>query len=340
MTEMARPPLEFGKGTTRMTHRERVRAALTKSPVDRTPVSFWLHFPDQDHTADLLAASTLALQRRFDLDIVKLMPTGMYAVVDYGVETEPSNDDLGTSQYVSGPVAGPDDWRAVPAAPAVHGELAKQVETVRKIRVGLGVDTPMIQTIYSPLTLAAKLVGGNLTQELLASESLPPLLARIAEDVIGFATACLEAGADGFFFASQVANQAFKREDYERLGVPYDLQVLEALRPLTWLLLLHLHGQNPYMDLADRYPVDAVSWEDRETAPSISEARAQTRRCLVGGVGRRDPLVDGTSEQVSDQVRRAIAEVGDSGLIVAPGCTIPISAPHERLHALREAVGQ
>jgi uroporphyrinogen decarboxylase len=152
--------------------------------------------------------------------------------------------------------------------------------------------------------------------------------------------ACLGAGADGFFFASQVANETFTRTEYEHLGVPFDLHVLEALRPLTWLLLLHLHGQSPYMDLADRYPVDAVSWEDRETTPSIGEARAQTSRCLVGGVGRRNPLVDGTAEQIGTQVRRTIMEVSDSGLIVAPGCTIPVSVSRENLHALREAVGE
>lgn len=323
----------------RMTHRERIRAALVKAPVDRAPVSFWLHFPGRDHTADLLAASTLEQQRRFDLDMVKLMPTGMYAVLDYGVEMEPSSDDVGTSQYVSGPVAGPDDWSVVPAAPADRGELGKQVEAVRKIREELDNDTPVIQTIYSPLSLCAKIVGGKLTAELLAAEALPPLLSRIAEDVVAFAKACLDAGADGFFFASQVANEGFTRAEYERLGVPFDLQVLEALRPLTWILLLHLHGPGPYMDLADRYPVDAVSWEDRETVPNLAEAKAQTSRCLVGGIGRRDPLVTGTPEQVEEEARRAIAEVGDPGLIVAPGCTIPVSVARENLHALREAVG-
>lgn len=322
-----------------MTHRERVQAALKGAAVDRPPVSFWLHFPGEDHTAQLLADSTVRLQQRFDLDVVKLMPTGMYAVVDYGVTISPSTDGLGTTQYASGPVHGPHDWARLPSAPADRGELGKQVEVVRRVRAAVDSDTPIIQTIYSPLSLASKLVGSELTPDLLDAEELPAALERIAADVVAFAQACRGAGADGFFFASQLANASFSRDEYERLGVPYDLAVLEALRPDTWFLLLHLHGEEPFFDLANRYPVDAVSWEDRETTPAMGDAVSLTSRCLVGGMGRHVPLVDGTSAAVMAEAQRAMAETRGHGLILAPGCTIPVAVPAENLQALRDSVG-
>ncbi|HLJ68019.1 MAG TPA: uroporphyrinogen decarboxylase family protein [Chloroflexota bacterium] len=338
MTETARPGTVHRASGTRLSHRDRVRAALASQPVDRPAVSFWVHFPGEDQAPDGLATCTLDLQRTYDLDIVKLHPTGMYPVVDYGVAIRLSSDGLGTTEYVSGPVSGPDDWSRVPAASPDQGELARQIEAVRRVRAGLGDDTPIIQTIYSPLSLAAKLVGGKLTPALMTTPSLPPLLARLAADVTAFGKACIEAGADGFFFASQLANSGFDRDEYERLGVPYDLQVLSALRPLAWIVVLHLHGDKPYMHLADRYPVDALSWEDRETTPGIAEARTMTRRSFVAGVGRRVPLASGRPEDVAEQVGQAVADAGDRGLVVAPGCTIPVSVSRENLQALRSAV--
>lgn len=323
-----------------MSHRELLAAAFKGLPVDRVPVSFWRHFPGRDHTAELLAAATIDFQRRFDLDLVKLMPTGMYSVIDYGVRIQPSNDDLGTTRYVAGPVQGSEDWAKLPDVSPDRGVLSQHVDVVRLVRADLGSATPVIQTIFSPLTMAAKVVGGDLSRAILAEErALHRALDRMADDVIAFGQACLQAGADGFFFATQSASRTpAQREIYERFGVPYDLKVLEALRPRSWGIVLHLHGAEPLFDLADRYPVDAVSWEDRETAPSIADALGQTSRCLVGGVGRITPLAHGAADEVAAQVRDAITRSGGRRLVVAPGCVVGISVAEHNLDALRAAV--
>lgn len=323
-----------------MSHRARVEAAFAGGAVDRAPVSFWLHFPGRDHTAALLAGETVALQQRFDLDLVKLMPTGMYPVMDYGVAVRPSDEGLGTTEYVSGPVAVPSDWGRLPAVSPERGVLAQHVEVVRLVRAALGPDVPILQTIFSPLSMAAKLVGGRLTADLLTAATLPPALDRMADDVIAFGNACLAQGADGFFFATQLATRAFGAAEYERLGTPYDLKVLAALRPRSWGIALHLHGEHPLFELADRFPVDAVSWEDRDTVPSLAEALALTGRCLMGGVGRLDPLVRGTADAVAAQVRDVLARTGGRRVIVAPGCALLTMVPEQNLRAMVAAVGQ
>ena len=67
-----------------MTKRERIHAALHRQPVDRLPVAFWQHVPHLDHTARGLADAMLAWQRRWDLDLVKIMSSGVYCVEDWG----------------------------------------------------------------------------------------------------------------------------------------------------------------------------------------------------------------------------------------------------------------
>jgi len=56
-------------------------------------------------------------------------------------------------------------------------------------------------------------------------------LEAIAETTRRFVTECLAAGADGIFFATQMARPGLTTpEEYEEFGRPYDLEVLSAAR--------------------------------------------------------------------------------------------------------------
>jgi len=237
----------------RMNHRERVRAALRGGAVDRTPISLWHHFPGRDGTAEDLATATIEFQQQLDLDLVKLMPTGMYPVLDYGVQVRP-DDVIGTTRFADGPIQEPGDWARLPDVSPDRGVLAREVEVVRRVRQALGPDVPVIQTIFSPLTVADKLIAGGVGAALEEHEdAISAALPKLAADVIAFGRACLDAGADGFFFATQLAaRSALPAEIYRRLGVPTDQEVLEALRPGSWCTILHLHGAEPLFELADR----------------------------------------------------------------------------------------
>jgi len=54
-----------------VTKRERVLAALRGDPIDRVPLSFWLHNFVTENSAAGLAAETLRLVRTFDWDFLK-----------------------------------------------------------------------------------------------------------------------------------------------------------------------------------------------------------------------------------------------------------------------------
>ena len=325
-----------------MSHRERVQATLNGQPADRPPVSLWHHFPGDDETARGLADATVRFQRRYDVDLVKLMPTGMYPAIDYGVAVQPSSDDIGTTRFIAGPVQEPGDWTRLPAVSPAAGTLAREVEAIRLVRAALGRDAVVIETIFGPVTIAAKVAGTAEAVVRTAGQDETALrrgLARISDDVVAFGRACLEAGADGFFFATQLASRgALPDGMYRRLGVPYDLEVLNALRDGAWCTIVHLHGPSPMFELADEYPVDAVNWHDRETRPSLAEALRLTTRVLVAGIARRGAIATGTPADAAAEVRDAVRQTGARRLIVAPGCVIPYRAPAENLLAARHAV--
>jgi uroporphyrinogen-III decarboxylase len=102
---------------------------------------------------------------------------------------------------------------------------------------------------------------------------------------------------------------------------------------------LYLPGEHPLLDLADRYPVQAVCWEMGRTALSMAEARRQVRCGLMGGI---DPatLVDGSADDVRAQVRAALEQSEGWHLVLSPtGPLLPrsrndlIAAVHRAIRA-------
>lgn len=325
-----------------MTKRERVKAALVGAPVDRVPISFWRHFPDLDLDPAALAHSLLDFHRRHDLDFIKVMPNGVYCVEDWGCETAYQGGSGGARTCVRHAVRRIEDWTTLrpldPSAPA----LARELRCLGAVCAGKGDDAPVLQTIFSPFTVARKVAGPDLTRETMARDPgrLRAAMEVIASTVETYVGACLDAGADGLFFATQAATpEVLTPEEHRRFVEPYDLRVIEAARRRGAMVLLHLHGDRPYLTgLAATYPVEALNWHDRRTTPSLGVALGQVSQALVGGLDERGAMISGTPEAVRAQVRDAIAQCGGRRLIVGPGCVVDLRVPEANLAAARQAI--
>ncbi|MGC8810120.1 MAG: uroporphyrinogen decarboxylase family protein, partial [bacterium] len=78
-----------------MTKNERIMAVIQKKEMDHTPVSFWWHYPELDENPKLLAEAIVNDHLAFDLDFVKMMPSGMYGVEDWGCEVGDVDLEMG-----------------------------------------------------------------------------------------------------------------------------------------------------------------------------------------------------------------------------------------------------
>lgn len=325
-----------------LTHSERLRKAIAGEEVDHPAVTAWQHFPCADREAGSLVAATLAFQREFDCDLIKLMPSGMYSVTDYGVIPTPDPDPLlGNHLLREGPVTSPEDWDRLPAIDLTQGALAQELAALTAVCAEVGSDTPVIETLFSPLTMAYKIAGAALVSELLQDEPrADAVLTKLAADVVAFATAALDHGADGFFFASQQASDETPEASntYARFGTPYDASILATLRDRSAFLLLHLHGPHPQLSLADKVPVDAVSWEDRESGRTLASGLAATSRAVVGGLDRMGVLRTGTPDESERDVLELLKDLPDTRTVIAPGCVMPQDTRRPNLAAAISAV--
>jgi len=327
---------------TGMTKRERVLAAVHGQQPDRVPVAFWRHWPGDDQTAEGLANAIVAWHTMYDFDLIKVTPTSGYAVEDWGARFVYKGNREGTREYVERPVKSTRDWEKLWPLDVRRGILGRELEALRLIRSKVGPDVFILETVFSPLSIARNLAGEDLWLGHLREhpQQLRQGLAIIADTYARFSQEALRSGADGIFFATQCASYDILSEnEYEEFGIPYDRHVLGAAADMGSLILLHIHGLNIMFDLlVHSYPVHIVNWHDRRTLPSLADARVRTRVALMGGINEWQTLADGTPDQVVSEVRDALAQTGGRGYLVGAGCVVAIDTPEENLRAAIAAI--
>jgi uroporphyrinogen decarboxylase len=303
-----------------MTRTERVRAAVAGQSVDRVPVCFWHHFRPEGSGARLADLTYRFFVQTFDLDIVKVMPDIPYAA------------------SLPQKVTAAEDWAGYQRLDPDREGMAELQVAIRDLRGRLGQSTPIILTVFSPLTVALGRAGRDLLLEHAERHpsALQAALETIADNLARFCPRALDAGADGIFFALQGCSRAvFTPEQYARWGRPYDLRVLSALGG-GWLNVLHVHGERDLMfESVLDYPVAVYSWSDRLAGPSLAEARRLTNRCLMGGLHEFGALSKGPAQAIEAEAADAVAQTGGRGHILANGCSVPDDTPEQWLHVLR-----
>src|SRR5262245_6252417 len=194
-----------------MTRRERVTAALGGKPVDRVPLAFWLHNFATENTAEGLAAETLRLARTFDWDYLKPQSRAQCFAEMWGLTFRASGERAVPYSVTRAPVETAADLRELEVKNARTGALGEQLEALRMIRAAVGPGTPIIWTVFSPLMVLSSLVQGG-RDAMLRLARAEPAATEHALDVIAttlraYARECLDAGADGLFYATNVATR-------------------------------------------------------------------------------------------------------------------------------------
>lgn len=320
------------------THRERIQACIKGEATDRTPIAFWRHFPEEDQDPETLAAATIKFQQTYDFDIVKVTPASSFMVKDWGVEDEWQNNPEGSREYSKRVIQKPKDWETLQPLDPNAPHLAAQLKCLKLIREGIGTETPILQTVFNPMSQAKNLAGNNLLLGHIKKhpESVMKGLETITKTTIKFIEALHEAGVDGVFYAVQHAQgQMLELDEYKSMVLPYDQQTLKSTEGF-WCNLLHLHGKDVYFSLLRLIDFQIVNWHDRETYPSLSEAQSLYRGVVCGGI-RQDTLYSGTPAQVKEEALDAIKQTRSKRFILGTGCVVYYQSKHENIMAAIES---
>lgn len=326
---------------TLMSKRDRLEKTVAGEATDRIPVALWRHWPGDDQRPTDLARATVDFQKQWDFDFVKLTPASSFCLIDYGVQDRWTGSIEGNREYTRRIIQRSVDWTQLRPLDPLKGGLAAQLEAVKLTAEGLkDSGTPLIQTIFSPLAQAKNLAGNDLLIQHIrtAPERVKTALNIITENILRFMDAMRKMNIAGIFYAIQHASyQMLSRPEYEAIGRPYDLQILNALQPHWWFNMLHLHGDSPMFDVIADYPVQAINWHDQETEPDLTTGKLKFKGAVCGGLNRSNVHYD-TPTAIRQQAREAFEKTNQRRLILSTGCVMFITTPQSNIRAVRDVV--
>ena len=299
---------------------ERVRAALNGEIPDAVPASFWFHFPKDQAHGNAAVKAHLDYYQRADLDFLKIMNEHRYRV-----ETQIKN---------------PSDWRRIKPVPLKSEFYQAQLDEIKMITDRLGGDCLTVITIFNPFS-SGKHASNYLIDEHLRTdpESVNIGLQTIAESLAEFSAACLDAGADGIYFAAQGGEaDQFEEHIFTKVIKPNDLTVLNAVKDISDFNILHICQDKVRLHLYSDYPGNVVNWAAtaQHNVPLLG-GKKLFNRPILGGLDNRGVIVDGTPEDIRQAVHEVISSFGPRGLIIGADCTLPTEIDVENIHAAVEA---
>jgi uroporphyrinogen decarboxylase len=160
-----------------------------------------------------------------------------------------------------------------------------------------------------------------------------PGLPPSAETLAAYAAACLDAGADGLFYATNVARaDGLGAAECRRFQRPFDLRVLDAVARAPFNVL-HVCGPAVHFDEFADYPVTAFSWALAAGNPTLAEGHRRTGRAVMGGLPAKPEIATMSGQALAVRARRAIDEMHGRWLLLGPDCSINPDTPEPLLHA-------
>ena len=227
---------------------------------------------------------------------------------------------MGDRTYLGYVIKNEGDWDSVEPLNVYKGTYGWHLEALRTILRQKEKNTPVIVTIFNPLSIAGYLAGDEVLMSNLRShpERVEPAIKAITETCVNFSKAVIEEGADGIFLSTRFASfEIMDEREYRLFGKPGDLATLKAAEG-GWFNILHLHGPFPMLAQLSDYPVHALNWHDRTTPFNLAEAGKLFPGTLMGGVEQYKLLRFGKPNEIEDQVRDAIRQMNDYRLSPSP----------------------
>jgi uroporphyrinogen decarboxylase len=325
-----------------MNKNEKIRAILDGHVFQTPAYAFWTHFPGIDLDPKLLAEHTYDFYNTYDIDFVKVMSNGMYAVEDFGCVCDYSEvPSGGVAKLIETPIKQYEDWTKIEPVAVQAKALERELSSLHLLGKKLQNAVPVVFTVFSPVTIAQKLSKNQLLTHIEKGKTalIHQALRAIAKTTADLSAKAIELGAAGVFFATQLSSFiSMTEEQYREYGVPYDLQVLESAQE-GWLNILHIHGRQIMFDLLKEYPVQAINWHVWETPPTLAEARVRSSKCFLGGIKRHD-VTQGNIKALHQQIQRALQETEGKDHILTPGCVIRYPLQKEVLAYIQEIIQQ
>lgn len=315
-----------------MTKKERVLNAFNNKPVDKVPVGFWFHFPeDMDLKKDCVNAH-LDYYRASGTDFIKVMCDGFF---DYPNEIIPQ-------------IKTASDWKKMKPLGKNHPFIQDQVERARQIVEGVQGECCVFYNVFCPMSLFRFGTSDDLLMKHLREDPDAVLHALnvIAQDAATLSELLItEAGCDGIYYCVQNGEmKRFTEEEYNKYVAPGDLYVLEHANRFSTNNILHCcgwAGDKNRLEVWQNYPAKAINWAVFVEDMDLTEGKEFFGgKCVLGGFDNTPEgvLYSGSRAQVEEFTENLVKKAGKVGVILGADCSFDRGFDTKRVSWVAEKV--
>ncbi|WP_338788159.1 uroporphyrinogen decarboxylase family protein [Metabacillus sp. FJAT-53654] len=333
------------------TRKDRFEALLSGEMADRPIISAWKHFLDKEQNAEDLAGETIDFANQYEWDWVKINPRATYLSEVWGSRFDFDDYEWVFPKQLSAQICNPlDVWGVEVKDVSKSAPLLEQLNAVKLIRNGLS-DTPIIQTVFSPLTVLLFIAGQSFyaDKHIYGSQNPVSMKALFAENRAGvhkalhaialtiadYVSELEKVGIDGLFYAvTGTANhKLFNVHEFNEFSRPYDLIVLEAARNKK--NILHTCGEHAKPELFKDYFIDGISWDTK--AKGNVDLSASFNVTKVGGVDHSH-FDESNALKIRLEAEAALELMKNEPFILAPNCAVPPNASQVALKEFKQTL--
>ena len=332
------------------TKKERMLAVLNGEFADRPPVSAWRHFIDREHSGvEPFVESMLDWHTTYDWDYVKLQPRASYYEEAWGGQFDYDNYEGVLPKCVKGPIGCAEDLEKIVELPGDSGPFAEQLEAVKAVQDRLTDGAPVFQTMMCPTSILQKLCAVNpIGRYRAASRSdlmvtlmneQPELVHRtlrnITRTMADYSRKLIDNGLFGVFYGATGLSRTtyLTREEWEEFVKPYDLEMMDVLKPCK--IMVHACGLEVNPENFAHYPIDILQWPETATGnPSLDSAPQWLDKSIIP-MGGCDERLFGQhkAEEIAAATRNTLKRMAEIPFILAPDCSLALNTYDDELRA-------
>lgn len=341
-----------------LSHFERFKKSIELEEPDRVPYGFGLGgiaylskftgLPYQElfrGDGKKLAAASLKFQERFDTDYIVIVPDPCYLIEGWGQKVEFKEIAIMKEPVIKTP----EEWEKMGVLdPKKDAAMPIFIEAVRACKEKVKDEVPVGGFLFTPTGTLMSLRGAEeyLMELLTSPESYKYPMQVVAETTIEFGKELFNAGADFVFYLPQASADYFTLETYKKVDLPFDLEILNALRKIGFPYVgIHTCQKKVYFDLLYEKMGDMIEmWNLWDKGPHKMDLKTAKEKfgkdvCLVSGLDQVKTLTSGTRNDVENEVKESIKNAAaGGGLILSPGCALSLLTPTENLDIVRQTI--
>ncbi len=280
--------------------------------------SFWMHFPDADKTNDAkrIAQRHIDFFRKYKFDFLKFSPHGLYAAEVFGGNVFYPEGELPIMKdFVINDATS--DLEEIDASS--NKTLQLHIEALRIIKKEINL--PVVETVYSPMTIMTKMSAEGIMQKLFIDEKkkLKEHIKTVEKSMSDYVGVLRDIGI-GIFYAVQL-----NHFDYSEF-IGHDMNIVKKAD----FGVLHLHDFNPNFKSFLKLPLSFISWENEKI--NLNDVGNKTP---VQGIDR-EAVFRGDFEKIKSDIEDLLKIRGDS--VIGPNCILNHKTPEINLEKLNAIV--